>query len=261
MVTTRKSSQVEKENPLDPFGERKKQRLLGMYAIGIQRLGRGTQECFDLLAELFRHAKKSLWFRILPVDEHNDDISIGLGVDWRYLLPLLTKVGLIRSKVTSVVKDVYVDIGQWHEMSRAITQTVKMEVTAVRTKYSRRSYFFCVGNPIFQNPLHQAKGCPRAISSALEQSELPPRNLVSEVTKAASQILDERLTIRVLQGGNENLIDNNMAQPAAAVLNNEQIEEVAATVYAAINFAAALDLDRLPRLSRSNASKYESVLF
>ena len=53
MVTTRKSSQVEKENPLDPFGERKKQRLLGMYAIGIQRLGRGTQECFNLLADLF----------------------------------------------------------------------------------------------------------------------------------------------------------------------------------------------------------------
>ena len=49
------------------------------------------------------------------------------------------------------------------------------------------------------------------MGGALEQSELPPRDLVSEVTKAASQILDERLTIRVLQGGNTNLIDNNMA--------------------------------------------------
>ena len=38
-------------------------------------------------------------------------------------------------------------------------------------------------------------------------------------------------------------------------MNDEQIDVVANTVMDAINYAAALDLDRQPRLSRTNAGK------
>ena len=38
-------------------------------------------------------------------------------------------------------------------------------------------------------------------------------------------------------------------------MNDEQIDVVANTIMNAINYAAALDLDRRPRLSRTNAGK------
>ena len=120
MVTTRRSSQGKHQNPLYPLGERKRQRVLGDHAAGIQRLGRGTVECFSKLELLFAHSQSGLWFRILPIDGYDDDISVGLGVEWKYLLPLLIKCGLVRSKVTSVVKDVLVDHGQWEELPKEI---------------------------------------------------------------------------------------------------------------------------------------------
>jgi len=38
-------------------------------------------------------------------------------------------------------------------------------------------------------------------------------------------------------------------------MNDDQIDVVANTIMNAINYAAALDLDRRPRLSRTNAGK------
>lgn len=200
---------------------------------------------------------QGLWFRILPVDDHNDDISVGVGMEWRYLLPLLSKCGLVRSKVTSVVKDVHVDVSQWHEMTRAITKKIKMEVTAIRTKYSRRSYFYCVGDPNFRNPMEQWKGS-RLVGVA--RSSLPPRDIVLEAQKVATAILNDRLAERV-RGGHLNLpLANNTIRGShqnqaqlQEQLNDEQVGAVATAVTAAIDFAAALDLDRRPRLSRSNA--------
>ncbi len=39
-------------------------------------------------------------------------------------------------------------------------------------------------------------------------------------------------------------------------MNDEQIDFVAETILAAIDYATALDLDRRPRLSRTNAGKF-----
>ena len=124
MVTTRRSSLGKQPAPPDPFEDRKRQRVLGDQASGIRRLGKGTVECFSKLELLFAHSQTGLWFRVLPIDGHDDDICVGLGVEWKYLLPLLTKCGLVRSKVTSIVKDVHVDHGQWDELAKAITRAV-----------------------------------------------------------------------------------------------------------------------------------------
>lgn len=255
MVKTRRSSRVNQKNPLDPFEDRKRHRSLGVHASGIQRRGQDTEECFHLLEGLFAHSVPGLWFfRILPVYDQHDDISVGLGIEWRYLLPLLTKCGLVRSKVTSVVKDVHVDVSQWHEMARAITKKIKMEVSAIRTKCSWRSYFFCVGTPQFRNPIEQARES-RLIG--MGSSSLPPRDIVLEAKKVANDILNRRLADRV-RGGHLNLQNGIQGQRQAQQqeeLNDEQVGQVATAVSAAIDFAAALDLDRRPRLSRSNAGK------
>lgn len=135
-----------------------------------------------------------------PTSQHDDDILVGLGIEWRYLLPLLTKCGLLRSKVTSVVKDVHVDVTQWHEMTRAIARSLQMEVACIRTQYSRRSYFFCVGDPLFKNPLYQAR---ESSFVSLRRDSLPSRDFLIEAKKTATEIINERLAIRV-HGGNVN---------------------------------------------------------
>ena len=124
MVTTRRSLRVKPSNPLDPFEDRKRQRVLGTHVAGIQqRGGPGTVECFSVLELLLAHSSLGLWFRILPIDDHDDDICVGLSVEWSYLLPLLTKCGLVsRSKVTSVVKDLQVDSCQWDKLAKRLVQ-------------------------------------------------------------------------------------------------------------------------------------------
>lgn len=173
MVTTRRSSGGKRPNPLDACGERKHQRLLGVQSAGIQRLGQGTEECFQLVHHVLAQSTPGLWFRILPVDGQDDDICVGTGVEWQYLLPLLTKCGLLRSIVTSVVKDIHCNATQWDEMAKSFLSQVRMEVTCIRTWYSRRSYFYCIRKPLYKNPLHQQQ----ALDSKEMPRKTPPRQL------------------------------------------------------------------------------------
>ena len=110
-------------------------------------------EGFSLVEQLLAHSTMGLWFRILPVDDHDEDICVGLGVEWRYLLPLLTKCDLLQSRVTSTVKDVHVGSKQWDELAKALS--MRLEISCIRTLYSRRSYFYCVGDPQFRGPIEQ----------------------------------------------------------------------------------------------------------
>jgi hypothetical protein len=202
-------------------------------------------------------------------------------VEWKYLLPLLVKCGLVRSKVTSVVKDVIVGHGQWDELAKAITRAVRMEITSVHTRFSRRSYFFCIGPPKFRSPLEQERAL-MGISKE-KQEELftlalqpPPRQLVLDVQAVATGIRDERLANRVLR--NTAIQQAHQEEPqqqephqqegvvvqawtpndnqVPVVANDDQVEVVATAVHAAIEFAAALDLERRPRLSRTTAGKW-----
>ncbi|KAG7370138.1 hypothetical protein IV203_027884 [Nitzschia inconspicua] len=105
MVTTPRSSGGKVAASVDPFRDRKHQRRLAVHAAGIHRLGQGTKECFDLVQHILAQAAHGYWYRILPLDSY-DDIAVGTGVEWQYLLPLLSKCSLLRSRVTSVVKEI-----------------------------------------------------------------------------------------------------------------------------------------------------------
>ncbi|KAG7373069.1 hypothetical protein IV203_033793 [Nitzschia inconspicua] len=82
--------------------------------------------------------------------------------------------------------------------------------------------------------------------SASKQRKLPrkttSRKLVAKVKDFAKHVMNSRIASRV------------QTDPTTP-LNEEQIEYVAATIHSAIEFAAALDLDRWPRLSRTSADK------
>jgi hypothetical protein len=238
MVTTRRSSGGKVAASVELFKDRNHQRHLGVQAAGIPRSGRGTKECFDLVREILGQAVQGYWYRILPLDSYEDDIAVGTGVEWQYLLPLLSKCSLLRSRVTSVVKEIDCNVRQWDELAKSMISTVRMEITTIRIKQARRSYFFCVGNPSYKTPLVQEA----ALQASNEQlpRKTTSRRLAVKAKVVAKNVLNSRIASRV------------QADPATP-LNEEQIEYVADTVHSAIAFAAALDLDRRPRLSRTNA--------
>ncbi len=83
-MTTQRSSRNEPKNPLDALEERIRQRVLGVQSVLIQRLCLYITECFNLLHDVSAHSTSGLWFRILPIDGHEDDICVGTGVKWQY---------------------------------------------------------------------------------------------------------------------------------------------------------------------------------
>ncbi len=84
--------------------------MLGVKSVGIQWVGQDTTESYNLLHNVLAHSTSGLWFRIFPIDGHEDDICVGTDIKWQYLLPLPIKCGLLCSRVTSIVKDVHCNI-------------------------------------------------------------------------------------------------------------------------------------------------------
>lgn len=183
MVTTRRSSGGKDAGYVESFKDRRQQRQLGVQTAGIPRLGRGTEECFDLVHKIMKQAVEGFWYRILPVDDCDDDITVGTGIEWQYLLPLLSKCSLLRSRVTSVVKEIDCNVRQWDEMAKSMVSTVKLEITCIRTQYARRSYYFCVGKPSYKCPRTQEKEMAKSHEVRLPR-KVPNRRLMMRVKDA-----------------------------------------------------------------------------
>ena len=145
-----------------------------MQLVGIRRLGQFTEECLHLVHLILAQSTPHLWFHILPVDEKDDDICVGTWVEWKFLLPLLTKCGLLHSLFTSVVKDVHCDHSQCDEMAKSFVLHIKMEITCIRTWHSRRSYFYCIGKPLYKSSIIQEQAL---VPKGLPSKKHPPRLL------------------------------------------------------------------------------------
>lgn len=252
MVKTRRSLRVEKENPLDPSPVEKRRKQLVDAVAGIQRNGRNVEESLDLLIGLFEVTTRGQWFRILPVDDQYDDISHATGMEWRYLLPILMKVGLIATKVTSVVKDVHVVKRQWDELGAAIVKRVRLQTTVIRAKNQSRAYFFCIGDPIYHSPIEQYRHVKLPTISlpghSREENEIRRR-----FKQKANAIIRRRLIGRINQ---EDALPQQEPfeeqQHNAEEMEEEEVMALGTVFENRISFALTLDLNHQPRLSRKS---------
>jgi hypothetical protein len=193
MVTTRRSLRIECGNGLVSRRGNKRHKQWIDELTGYQPKGPGFEACFDLLRSLFQVSMQGYWYRILPVDGMHDDISLATGIEWTYLLPLLLKLGLIVAKVTSVVKEVHVVASQWDEFGRGMASSVRLQITEVRRMNQPRSYFFCLGDPIWRNPMIQNQ------SVIIVSVELPPdpdgkaKQLRTKIKRTVNGIYGETL--------------------------------------------------------------------
>jgi hypothetical protein len=88
----------------------------------------------------------------------------------------------------------------------------------------------------------------RLLASALldvDQKRPAPRQLLGDANRVARAVLDDRLVVRI------------NPTTSQRTTTEEAIEAVVSRVNEAINYADALDLDRRPRLSRTNAENIQ----
>jgi len=186
MVTTRRSSRGKPSSPLVSRQLDRHQRVLGVQSAGIQPIGQFRENSFYLVHLILVRSTPHLWFRILPVDGQNDDISVATGVEWRHLLPLLTKCGLLRSNETSIVTNFHCNHTSWDEMAKSFSSHFKMEITCIRTSHSHRTYFYCIGKPLYKNPIIQGQVIG---SKQVRSRKNPPRMLMNLVRKATENVI------------------------------------------------------------------------
>ena len=197
------------------------------------------EACFSLMTRVLVASNNGHWYRILPKDGVYDDIASLTGIDWENLLPLMLEIGLVRCGMGSTVKSYHVCHGQWDEMAKAVIRQVKIEVTICRVDDGPREVFVCVGQAVFKGPIEQYKVLKNG-NLMLPHRTSSIREIERSAKRLSSFIKNRELAKRVLEENVEDLTD-------------EQIEDIAGSVEHQIQYALALDLDRVPRLSRTNA--------
>ena len=95
----------------------------------------------------------------MPEDGY-DDLSVGMGIDWEDLLPLLIHNGLLDTTEQTIACDYRVSRDKWQALAE--TSEGKLQMGHYRSKHMiggkcMRSceYFICNGKPIYNSPTKQ----------------------------------------------------------------------------------------------------------
>ena len=74
--------------------------------------------------------KPNVWYRILPHDEDNDDISYSCGQTWDRILPLLINTKLFSAKVVKYMINITINRYSWESFCKKIRTTSSAIPTA-----------------------------------------------------------------------------------------------------------------------------------
>ena len=110
----------------------------------------------SLLQRCFSTLNEGIWWRILPLEDGYDDLSVGMGIDWEDLLPLLINCGLLYSTKRSTINNYLLSHNSWQSFTE--TSQGKLQMGYYINKHmvcgerkSCRQYFIVNGDPIFES--------------------------------------------------------------------------------------------------------------
>ena len=202
------------------------------------------QHCFGSLA-------KSIWWRILPLDDDYDDISVGMGVDYEDLLPLMLHYGLLYTDKSNSSCPYNVPVIDWTNFLQARLNG-KFEFTyydlnykksLIFNKYSRH-YFVCSGTPIYPRVKDQLM--------AVKNGEFAYRDLRFQY-RLKQKITHQAYTVRTSSVVGQ-FCHGKAKGPPRQIKKSTTIELKHGTLddktKEKVDFALKLDLDREPRLNR-----------
>jgi hypothetical protein len=118
---------------------------------------------------LFPVITEQIWWHILPLDDsYYDDISVGIGIKWKYILSLLINSGLLFTKtVNSSQRKMLVPCNLWADLiTSGQSMAFKLGFTITGTwnnmeqgkSIFSRQYFICPGVTFYNNPHPQLQG-------------------------------------------------------------------------------------------------------
>jgi len=67
-----------------------------------------SRDSWFLVEELFSHATPGIWWRLIPENDENGDISYATSVEWEYIYPLLIDVKIIEKRMVLGVESLFV---------------------------------------------------------------------------------------------------------------------------------------------------------
>jgi hypothetical protein len=109
----------------------------------------------NLLTRLFGRMVRGIWLRVLPTDDKFDDVSTAMKQEWEDVLPLLVEQKMIKCKVTDDVENYEYVKAPWENLQTVTRDTLDIRTTTVRQRGTPQTWYICLGNPTYDNPLHQ----------------------------------------------------------------------------------------------------------
>ena len=201
------------------------------------------QTCMDTLSE-------GIWWRILPLEDGYDDISVGMGIDWEDLLPLLIHDGLLYSTKRSTACDYRVSRDSWQSLT--VLSEGKLQLGSfthnhmIRGKRTNcRQFFICNGKPICKSPTQQLQEIKKGNYNYLQVRYAGC--LKREVSSHATD-----LTHALYMSRCDN--DTTTTTTTTTTNNNTDTTPIASNttpVNHKIDFAFTLNFERRPRMDRN----------
>ena len=206
----------------------------------------------ELLPRLFDRMKRGVWFRVLPTEDTFDDICDAMNQDWEDLLPLLIDHGLLACDIRDDVKNYMFKINTWELFQTTHRETLDMRRTPVRRDGAPRVWYICLGNPDYNNPLHQEKAIKQKEFAYQEFDSSSPKDklLARELRAKAKEILLSNATARINKAKESKEKDKARDKVLQQASDPSKFEE-------AIAYSLALDLEREPRLDRAGVNEIE----
>ena len=76
-------------SPVNPLRRRTEDTISDGLSERVHWIQTAKEITMSLLERCFQTLNEGIWWRILPLEDGYDDISVGMGINWEDLLPLL----------------------------------------------------------------------------------------------------------------------------------------------------------------------------
>ena len=122
MNTRRKRSlDTTDSSPVNPLRRRSEETVTDRLSERVHRTRTPKEITMSLLQRCFQTLNEGIWWRILPLEDGYDDISVGMGINWGDVLPLLINCSLLYSTKRSTDCDYCISRDSW----QSYTETSK----------------------------------------------------------------------------------------------------------------------------------------
>ena len=142
-------------SPFVPFKKHRKNSINNSPVEGDKEPPTTKQISFDLLCKCFTTLNAGIWWRIIPLGDGYDDISVGTGIEWDDLLPLLMDAGFLKVTERRTKAQYGFCRNRWLHDLAIPGPDLRIGSYRQRNDTHGKQWFICNGKAIFNSPKQQ----------------------------------------------------------------------------------------------------------